>query len=213
MKTILCYGDSNTFGLMPDLINRYPKHIRWPGILQKRLGDGFDVIEEGLGGRTTVWDDPVEEHKNGKSYLLPCLESHRPIDLVILMLGTNDLKDRFHVSSFTIAASIENLLNCIEKSAAGPDFKAPQVLLVCPVPIRDVGNKDLNRMLEGGFEKSRELADYYAAIAERRGIWYLEPGKYVETSDQDGIHYTEAGHAKMAELMEEAVRKIFGMNA
>lgn len=194
---------------MPDLLNRYPKHIRWTGILQQRLGDNFDVIEEGLGGRTTVWDDPVEEHKNGKKYLLPCLESHRPIDLVILMLGTNDLKDRFHVSSFTIATSIENLLNSIEKSASGPDFKAPQVLLVCPVPIRDVGNPDLNRMLEGGFSKSHELGAYYAAIAQRRGIWYLEPGERVQTSDQDGIHYTEAGHAKMAELMEEAVRKIF----
>lgn len=209
MKTILCYGDSNTFGLMPDLMNRYSRDIRWTGILQKRLGDEFYVIEEGLGGRTTVWDDPVEEHKNGKTYLLPCLESHRPIDLVILMLGTNDLKDRFHVSSFTIASGIENLLNAIEKSASGPDFKAPKVLLVCPVPVRDVGNIDLNRMLEGGVEKSRELAEYYAAIAQRRGIAYLDPGQYVQTSDQDGIHYTAEGHAKMAELMEEAVRKVF----
>jgi len=209
MKTILCYGDSNTFGLMPDLLNRYPKHIRWTGILQQRLGPDFDVIEEGLGGRTTVWDDPVEEHKNGKKYLLPCLESHRPIDLVIIMLGTNDLKDRFHVSSFTIATSIENLLNAIQNSASGPDFKAPQVLLVCPVPIRDVGDINMNRMLAGGFEKSHELGPYYEAIAKRRGIWYLEPGERVETSDQDGTHYTVAGHAKMAELMEEAVRKIF----
>lgn len=209
MKTILCYGDSNTFGLMPDLQNRYPRHIRWTGLLQERLGGAFYVVEEGLGGRTTVWDDPIEEHKNGKTYLLPCLESHRPIDLVILMLGTNDLKERFHVSSFDIASSVENLLNAIARSASGPAFEAPQVLLVCPVPIRDVGNRDLNRMLEHGFQKSLELDAYYSDIARRRGIWYLNPADQVETCDTDGIHYTPQGHAKMAELMEDMVRTIF----
>ena len=209
MKTILCYGDSNTFGLMPDLMNRYPRDVRWTGRLQKQLGEEYYVIEEGLGGRTTVWDDPIEEHKNGKKYLLPCLESHRPIDLVILMLGTNDLKERFHVSSFGIATAIENLLNAIDASASGPDFKAPKVLLVSPVPIRDVGNRDLHRMLENGFAKSRELPEYCAEIAQRRNIPFLDPSELVQTSDTDGIHYTEQGHAVMAKLMEEKVRQIF----
>ena len=213
MKSILCYGDSNTFGLMPDLMNRYPRDIRWTGQLQKLLGDDYYVIEEGLGGRTTVWDDPIEEHKNGKTYLLPCLESHRPIDLVILMLGTNDLKERFHVSSFCIATAIENLLNAIDASAAGPDFEAPKVLLVCPVPIRDVGNRDLHRMLENGFAKSWELPEYYAEIAKRRNIAYLDPSNLVEVSDTDGIHYTQKGHDVMARLMEQKVREIFEEDA
>lgn len=209
MKVILCYGDSNTFGLMPDLMNRYPRDVRWTGRLQQLLGDDYYVIEEGLGGRTTVWDDPIEEHKNGKKYLLPCLESHRPIDLVIMMLGTNDLKERFHVSSFDVATATENLLNAIAASASGPDFQAPKVLLVCPVPIRDVGNRDLNRMLEKGFAKSLELPEYFQQIAQRRGIAYLDPSELVETSDSDGIHYTERGHEVMAKLMEEKVREIF----
>ena len=209
MKSILCYGDSNTYGLMPDLTNRYPRDVRWTGRLQKQLGEEYYVIEEGLGGRTTVWDDPIEEHKNGKKYLLPCLESHKPIDLVVLLLGTNDLKERFHVSSFCIATAIENLLNAIEASASGPNFTAPKLLLVCPVPIRDVGNRDLHRMLESGYAKSLELPEYYAQIAQRRNIPYLDPSGLVETSDSDGIHYTEQGHAVMANLIEEKIRKIF----
>lgn len=208
MKVILCYGDSNTFGLMPDLVNRYPRHVRWTGRLQKLLGDEYYVIEEGLGGRTTVWDDPIEEHKNGKTYLLPCLESHRPIDLVILMLGTNDLKERFHVSSFGIASAIENLLNAIDVSRSGPSFEAPKVLLVSPVPIRDVGNRDLHRMLENGFVKSHDLPVYCAEIAQRRGIAFLDPSELVQTSETDGIHYTERGHEVMAKLMEAKVREI-----
>ena len=87
MKTILCYGDSNTYGLRPDSNQRYPREIRWTGLLQKSLGEDYYVIEEGLSGRTTLWDDPIEEHKNGKTYLFPCLESHSPIDLVVLMLS------------------------------------------------------------------------------------------------------------------------------
>ena len=95
MKSILCYGDSNTYGLMPDSPDRYPRDVRWTGILQKKLGEDYYVIEEGLSGRTTLWDDPIEEHKNGKKYLLPCLDSQKPVDLVILMLGTNDLINSF----------------------------------------------------------------------------------------------------------------------
>ena len=208
MKTVLCYGDSNTFGLMPDLKSRYPRDVRWTGLLQQRLGADYYVIEEGLGGRTTVWDDPIEEHKNGKAYLLPCLESHRPIDLVVLMLGTNDLKQRFHVSSFDIAASVENLLRAIAQSASGPEFGAPQVLLVCPVPIRDVGNADLQQTLRGGYDKSEALRAYYADVAARCGAAYLDPAGFVETSDTDGIHYTARGHAVMAELVEQKVRAL-----
>ena len=110
MKTILCYGDSNTYGLKSDLVSRYPRNVRWTGILQEKLGSEYYVIEEGLGGRTTVWDDPVEDYKNGKKYLLPCLDSHKPLDLVIIMLGTNDLKSRFSVTPFDIGASMENLV-------------------------------------------------------------------------------------------------------
>lgn len=210
MKTILCYGDSNTFGqIAGDTFRRFPRDVRWTGRLQSLLGSDYHVIEEGLGGRTTVWDDPVEEHKNGKTYLLPCLHSHKPLDLVILMLGTNDLKTRFSVSSFDIGESAANLVRAILTSGTGPDCGPPQVLLVTPTPIRDVGNQDFNEMLRGGVKKSNELAPYYQKVAELHRIHYLEPGDAIALSDVDGVHYTQEGHATMADLMAEKVRDIF----
>ena len=99
MTRILCYGDSNTWGYDPASGERFAADIRWTGVLRKVLAsDRFEVIEEGLNGRTTVWDDPIEGQKNGRQYLIPCLESHRPLDLVVILLGTNDLKKRFSLS-------------------------------------------------------------------------------------------------------------------
>lgn len=208
MKTILCYGDSNTYGLKSDLQTRYPREVRWTGILQKMLGEEYYVIEEGLGGRTTVWDDPVEDYKNGKKYLLPCLDSHKPLDLVIIMLGTNDLKTRFSVSAFDVFVAMENLVKTILKSDAGIQFQAPQVLLVTPVPIHSVNNPDLDQMLAGAEEKSKMLAPYYEEIAKRNQIHYLNPAGMIEVNDVDGIHYTEKGHRQMAEMMVEKIREI-----
>ena len=181
MKSILCYGDSNTYGLMPDSPDRYPRDVRWTGILQKKLGEDYYVIEEGLSGRTTLWDDPIEEHKNGKKYLLPCLDSHKPVDLVILMLGTNDLKTRFSLTPFDIGA---------------------------PVPIHSVGRDDLDHMFFDVEERSQALAHYYEEVANRYQIEYLNPGSAIETNELDGIHYSAKGHAAMAELMEKKVREI-----
>ena len=96
MKNVLCYGDSNTYGYIPETGLRYPKNVRWTGVLQNLLGKNFNVIEEGCNGRTTIFDDPIEGWKNGRDYLKPCLNSHKPIDIIIMMLGSNDLKDFFH---------------------------------------------------------------------------------------------------------------------
>jgi lysophospholipase L1-like esterase len=125
MKTILCYGDSNTWGFNPVTQDRYPMTERWTGVLAQALGAGYHVIEEGLNGRTTLWDDPIEEWRNGKTYLLPCLWSHKPIDLVTLMLGTNDLKERFSVSAYDIAASAGVIVDLTLRSGAGPNGSAP----------------------------------------------------------------------------------------
>ena len=105
MKSILCYGDSNTWGYDPQTRSRFPHDVRWTGVLASSLGTGYRVVEEGLNGRTTRWDDPIEAGRNGLTFLQPCLESHLPLDLVIVMLGTNDLKQRFGLSASDIAQS------------------------------------------------------------------------------------------------------------
>ena len=120
-KTILCYGDSITWGYNPANQNRMTFDERWPGVLDNGLGEDYKVIEEGLNGRTTIRDDPVNNcYKNGLKYLVPCLESHKPIDMCILLLGTNDLKKRFGLSATEIANGIRILVDTIKKSASGP---------------------------------------------------------------------------------------------
>ena len=211
MKSILCYGDSNTYGLMSDLVSRYPRNVRWPGVLQKLLGDQYYVIEEGLGGRTTVWDDPIEEYKNGKKYLMPCLDSHKPLDLVIIMLGTNDLKNRYSLSPYEIGCGMENLIQTLLKSDAGLNGNAPEIMLVTPVPLKNVGRSmDLAQMIPDMEERSGMLAYYYEDIAKRYGIHYMNPGSEIEVNEMDGIHYTLEGHAKMARLMCDKILEILG---
>ena len=123
---ILCFGDSNTWGYAPVSADRYPADVRWTGVMAHLLGDRFHVTEEGQNGRTTVWDDPLEGgHKNGLVYLTACLESHHPIDLVILMLGTNDLKARFSLTALDISLGAERLVQTIQKSVWGPRGNAP----------------------------------------------------------------------------------------
>jgi len=174
MITLLCYGDSNTWGSTPGTGERYARDVRWPCVLQIELGSEFLVIEEGLSGRTTVWDDPIEGHKNGRTYLLPCLQSHQPLDLVILMLGTNDLKLRFSVSARDIAKGIGVLLKDIQHSGAGLNGTAPPVLLIAPPPLKPL--TDNAESFEGGEGKSTRLADYFAAVAVEWGADFLNAG-------------------------------------
>ncbi len=203
MKTILCFGDSNTWGWNPATMARYGRAERWTGVLRNQLGEGFLIIEEGQNGRTTVWDDPVERHKNGASYLPPCLESHKPLDVVVIMLGTNDLKMRFSVPGIDIARSVGVLVDIVQKSASGPDDGAPQVLLLAPPPLARLS--DFAEMLEGGAEKSRQLAPYYAQTAQDYGCHFLDAGQIIVSSDLDGVHLDSSEHEKLGKAVAEKV--------
>ena len=121
MKTVVCYGDTNTWGYDEDTGGRLPYEARWTGVLAEALGPGCRVVEEGLCGRTTVNEDPVEEHKNGRAQLYPCLESHRPIDVIIMMLGQVELKTRFSLTAHDIAMGMESLVRIVLQSGCGPD--------------------------------------------------------------------------------------------
>ena len=191
MKTVLCYGDSNTWGCVPmasltDDARRQASQ-RWPNVMQKALGEDWQVVAEGLPGRTTVHEDPVEGgHLSGLAHLRPCLESHRPLDLVILMLGTNDFKRRFSLEAEEIAQGIERLIvEALRLDVFGG--KPPRVFVICPPPIEAVGL--FATMFQGADRKSRDLAPLLRDIAQRRGAGFLDAGGIVRASPIDGIHF------------------------
>ena len=211
MRTLLLYGDSNTHGTMPashlGFDGRFDRDERWAGRLTKLLPD-WEVIAEGHPGRTTVHDDPIEgAHRNGLTVLPAILESHKPVDVVLLMLGTNDLKERFSVNAGDIALALERLVRVIRASGAGPGGGAPGVLLVAPPPIIETGC--LAGMFAGGAAKSRALAAEIAAAADRAGVAFMDAGKVVTVSDIDGIHYDANANPELAEAFAAAIRRHF----
>ncbi len=208
MKRILCYGDSNTWGYNPRTQERYPKSQRWTGVLKEELGEEYEIVEEGLNGRTTVWEDPIEGHKNGKEYLIPCLESHRPIDLVVLMLGSNDLKKRFSLSAYDIAQGAGVLLDVIQKSASGSTGDVPQILLMAPPPVGKL--TEFAEEFEGAEEKSRKFSSHYRQVAEEYGCEFLDTSKVIVSSDIDGIHLEPDEHQKLGKTVAALTRKILG---
>jgi len=207
MKTILCYGDSNTWGWNPVNQTRYARFARWPGVLQQRLGGGYYIIEAGLSGRTTVHDDPIEPHRNGKTYLPACLMSHQPLDLVILMLGTNDLKHRFGQSAFDIAAGAGFLVKLIQQSGTGPNGQSPQVLLLAPPPI--IKRPPTAAQFEGGPAKSKQFGRTFGPISRQHHCHFLDTGKVVDSSSIDGVHLELTEHQKLGLALAEKVEQIF----
>lgn len=197
MKTILCYGDSNTFGYNPADGSRFPWRQRWPGRLSEMLGPQFRIIEEGLNHRTTVLDDPFNEGRSGLSYLRPCLESHRPIDLVILMLGSNDMKAHYGVDPELIARGIERLLEQIGICTWQPYGSAPRVLILPPpLPGRLSAFTDLFAGME---LKASRLPELYRQVSVAHGCWFLNTQEFLRCPDTDGIHLDEQGHRLLAE--------------
>lgn len=209
MIRVLCYGDSNTHGTAPmsgpDDIRRFGPTERWPGVAQAILGAGYTLIEEGLPARTTVHDDPIEgTHKNGRHYLLPCLESHWPLDAVIVMLGVNDLKARFNLNANDIAYGVGALLTII-KTTSNLSGKPPKIIVVAAPPILETGW--LATMFAGGAEKSRHLAAAMQSQAERHGAAFLDAGIVAQVSPIDGIHFDSHNHRAIGAAIAGKIRQ------
>lgn len=210
MKTILCYGDSNTYGYNPSNGFRYPENVRWTGRLQSILGDGYKIIEEGCNGRTTIFDDPLEGWKNGLGYLRPCLNSHKPVDIVIMMLGSNDLKETFHASPQQIANGAAKLVNVIQDFTTEKQGFLPQIILVSPPEIgEDICNSSFyGSFHENAINRSREFPKWYRMVAEEYHCIFLDAAEHIKPSKEDSLHLSPEGHAVLAQELAKVVCRI-----
>jgi len=208
MRTVLCYGDSNTWGYDPATRTRFPPHARWTGVLAARLGAEFRVVEEGLNGRTTRWDDSIEPGRNGLTSLRPCIDSHLPLDLIVVMLGTNDLKRRFNLSASDIAQSAAELTEMAWRFAQAPDGSQARVLLVAPPAVSTL--TEFDQMFDGAREKSRQFSRYFRLAAGWRHLPFFDAGSVIVSSEKDGIHFDADEHRKLGEALADEVHRLFG---
>lgn len=214
MKTILCYGDSNTWGFVAGSINfetmymeRYPRHKRWTGILQDKLGTDYYVIEEGLNGRTTNVDYKDIFGRNGKTFLPTCLYTHSPLDLVVIMLGLNDLKKEFNRETDDISKGMCELIEIINNSKYGHDMQsAPKTLLISsPIPTNETYSED---MFINAIVRAQQFSAAFKDVATRYDCYFLDAAPHVQLSEIDGIHLDENGHRSLGNLLQKEIMSI-----
>jgi lysophospholipase L1-like esterase len=205
-KTILCFGDSNTWGYNPVNGERFGRDVRWPGRLAGLLGSGYYVAEEGLNGRTTAFDDPIEPFRNGRKALDVCLLTHNPIDLFVVMLGTNDTKPFHYLTPFMIAKGLESLVMEAGRAQYGRAGQPPRILVISPIAVDAVGFDDMmpNYFDETSAEKASGLCARFSQVAQQYGCGFLDASQYAGPST-DGIHLGPEGHAALAAAVAEAV--------
>lgn len=206
-KRILCFGDSLTYG--SDHVNntRLDVSRRWTGVVQKMLGEKYEIIEEGLGGRTTELDDPNREGRNGLLYFKGSVASHVPLDLVVILIGTNDLKKKFDRTPQQIASSFEKYKEAIKLACDKWGFKYPKVLLVAP-PLVYEANTPKDWGFAGAGEKSKQLAQAYKNIADRLGFEFLNLAPIAKPSEFDGTHLEDKENAKVADAIYTKIVQI-----
>lgn len=201
MKHIVCFGDSNTHGFCAASGERFDETQRWTKLLQKMLGNDFLIIEEGLSGRTTTFEDPIHEGMSGVDYIYPCLMSHEPVDLLVIMLGTNDTKERFGASAACIALGLKRLVEKAMATTAAWRNGSPKILIIAPKNIdkRYEETEVVNTMGHGCAEKSAQVPEEFKKIAEQMGCAFLDANTVVPEQNQiDFMHLTGEGHRKLA---------------
>ena len=209
MKQILCFGDSNTYGLIPGTKDRYDWDTRWSGRIGQRLWeDGCRIVEEGLCGRTTIFEDPLRDNRNGSRMLPALLETHQHADLIIVMLGTNDCKAAYGASAEMIGKGIEKIVGQIRGGA--PDSK---ILLISPIWL---GEKVWKPGYDPEFSEksvavSKHLAKVYRQIAEKENIAFLNAAAYAKPSAADQEHMDPENHRLLAEAIYQKVIEIEGI--
>lgn len=213
MKTILCYGDSLTWGYNAETLDRHAFEDRWPSVLAKALGPGVTVIAEGLNGRTTAYDDHLADcDRNGARILPTILHSHDPIDLVILFLGANDMKPAICGTAFGAVQGMERLVELVRHHAWSFDAaEGPEVLIVSPPPLCETANTAFAAMFAGGVEQSAMLATLYADLADERGCGFFDAGSVAETTPLDGVHLDARNTRAIGKGLEPVARMMLGL--
>ncbi|MEP3299991.1 MAG: SGNH/GDSL hydrolase family protein [Pseudoruegeria sp.] len=211
-KRIMCFGDSLTWGWVPVIegvpTTRYPADVRWTGVMQRQLGEDYIVIEEGLSARTTSLNDPTDPRLDGSAYLPSALASHFPLDLVIIMLGTNDTKAYFHRTPFEVAAGISKLVGQVLSSAGGVGtiYPAPQVLIVAPPPLTPMPHAYFQSLFGGAHKKTSAFSKQYADLADFMKVEFFDAGSVISTDGVDGIHFTEENNAVLGKALAQKIR-------
>lgn len=210
MKTIVCFGDTNTWGVDPQTDGRLSFDKRWTGILTREMAPEYRVLEEGQPGRTIVCDDPVEKYKNGLEYLMPCLQSHTPVDVLVIMLGTVQLKSRFHQTADDIAMGLEYLLRQVLATNTGRGGQPPEILLISPIAVGRVEDTWLASVFDmpNTRERQKKLRVLYEDMAKRLGIHFMPAEEYADTSELDGIHIARESHHPFAMAVAGKIRDI-----
>ena len=207
MKNILCFGDSNTWGYSPLDGSRYSHDVRWTGVLQRLLGSDYRVIEEGLNGRTTFISENERPLRSGSDVLPIILESHRPLDLAIIMLGTNDLKLEFNLTVAEIAQGAKTLCEMVLNSEYLAD-NIPQILLVSPTHIGSTVIPDQEEFFNKARGQSIQFAEHYEKAAVELGVHFLDAAKIVKVSEVDGVHWDADQHVKFGNELASLVRQL-----
>lgn len=200
-KTIVCYGDSNTWGRVPKA-GRYPRSIRWTGVLQKLLGDSYELVSEGVSGRTFAVVDPENPWRCGISHLKSILRNNLPIDLVVIMLGTNDVKDKFNLEVEDIAKHLQQTIDLIRTE------EVKNILVVCPpdIVVPESGIPD-PRYIKGA-NKMKKLPEVLKKVAEKNDCNFVDAGQYIVSSKIDGFHLEPKAHKKLAETLKEEILRM-----
>ena len=214
---IMVFGDSLSWGFIPNegrASERYPADSRWPDVLQKELGSDYEVIDEALNGRTTDASDNqlAGAGLDGSAYLPAAITSHHPLDLVIIMLGGNDLKAAYNRTPYRIALGAGHLIDICNTigGGLGTTYKSPKVLLICPPPLSPKIEQGavFPEMFKGGLAKTKELSKLYEGIASLGGAAFFDAGSVITTDGADGLHLTAEAEKKLGTAVAAKVKEI-----
>lgn len=207
MKTVLCYGDSLTWGYDAAGAGRHALEDRWPSVLQAALGDGVHVVAEGLNGRTTAFYDHLAgADRNGARILPTVLMTHAPLDLVVFMLGANDMKPWIHGNPVAAKQGMGRLIDIVRGHDYPTDAPAPQILIVSPPAVSRTENAEFKEMFAGGDDASQRLAPLYSTLADQTGCGFFDAGAVATTTPLDGVHLDAENTRKIGEALAPVAR-------